>query len=92
MLRRADRSDVWLPIKRQFSKYATLKAYFRLLAQGYVCDFSLYDCWVVLENNNEHLKQPSERHLTCPLLSLPEGTSPGCSRREALGVPGSAEG
>ncbi len=44
MLRRADRSDVWLPIKRQFSKYATLKAYFRLLAQGYVCDFSLYDC------------------------------------------------
>ncbi len=47
---------------------------------------------VVLENNNEHLKQPSERHLTFPLLPLPEGTAPVCYCREALGVPGSADG
>jgi hypothetical protein len=47
---------------------------------------------VVLENNNEHLKQPSERHRTCPLAPLPVEAAPGCCRREVLAVPGAADG
>ena len=47
---------------------------------------------VVLENNNEYLKQPSERHRTCPLAPLPVEAAPGCCRREVLAVPGAADG
>src|SRR5215218_5313768 len=57
-----------------------------------VFENDMFSVWVVLENNNEHLKQPSEWPLACPLAPLPAKTSSGFCRWEVLAVPGSADG